>query len=132
MCGAAPIPASSGKTTRHRLNRGGNRQANWALYMLVVGRMGWDPPTRAYVARRTTEGLAKPDIIRCLKRYLGGVKKQLPAFEPLPVKCASGVECEHDAYGEGNEACRLRRSTNAGAARAGGVKPTLAVSTTVR
>lgn len=70
MCGAAPIPASSGKTTRHRLNRGGNRQANWALYMLVVGRMGWDLPTRAYVARRTTEGLAKPDIIRCLKRYV--------------------------------------------------------------
>jgi transposase len=70
LCGAAPIPASSGKTNRHRLNRGGNRQANWALYMLVIGRMGWDAPTRAYVARRTAQGLSKPEIIRCLKRYV--------------------------------------------------------------
>jgi transposase len=70
LCGAAPIPASSGKTTRYRLNRGGDRQANRALYLLAVGRMGWDPRTRAYVARRTTEGLSKPEIIRCLKRYI--------------------------------------------------------------
>src|SRR5215210_8620399 len=70
LCGVAPLPASSGKTTRHRLNRGGNRDANRALYLLVLGRMGWDPRTRAYVARRTAEGLSKPEIIRCLKRYL--------------------------------------------------------------
>jgi transposase len=70
LCGAAPIPASSGKVTRSRLNRGGDRQANRALYLLAVGRMGWDPRTRAYVARRTAEGRSKPEIIRCLKRYI--------------------------------------------------------------
>jgi transposase len=47
LCGVAPIPASSGKTTRHRLNRGGNREASWALYLIAVGRMAWHGPTRA-------------------------------------------------------------------------------------
>jgi transposase len=70
LCGAAPIPASSGRTHRHRLNRGGDRSANNALYVVVLGRMRHDPRTRAYVARRTHEGLAKPEIIRCLKRYV--------------------------------------------------------------
>jgi transposase len=70
LCGVAPLPASSGRTTRHRLNRGGDRDANRALYLLVLGRMSWDPRTRDYVTRRTTEGLSKPEIIRCLKRYL--------------------------------------------------------------
>jgi transposase len=69
-CGVASLPASSGRITRHRLSRGGDRDANRALYLLVLGRMGWDPRTRAYVARRTAEGLSKPEIIRCLKRYL--------------------------------------------------------------
>jgi transposase len=70
LCGVAPLPASSGNTRRHRLSRGGDRDANRALYLLVLGRMSWDPRTRAYVARRTAEGLSKPEIIRCLKRYL--------------------------------------------------------------
>ena len=70
LCGVAPLPASSGRTTRHRLNRGGDRDANRALYLLVLGRMRWDPRTQAYVARRTAEGLSKPETIRCLKRYL--------------------------------------------------------------
>jgi transposase len=70
LCGVAPIPASSGKTNRHRLNRGGDRDANRALYLLAVGRMGWDPATKAYVERRTTEGLSKKEILRCLKRYI--------------------------------------------------------------
>jgi transposase len=70
LCGAAPIPASSGKTNRHRLNRGGDRQANAALYRVVLCRMRWDPRTRAYVERRTQEGLSKKDIIRCLKRMI--------------------------------------------------------------
>lgn len=71
LCGACPIPASSGKTSgRHRLNRGGNRQANAALHRAVVVRMRWHPPTIAYVERRTTEGLSKKDIIRCLKRFV--------------------------------------------------------------
>jgi transposase len=70
LCGVAPIPASSGRTNRHRLSRGGDRDANRALYLLALGRMGWDPRTRTYVVRRTAAGLSKPEIIRCLKRYL--------------------------------------------------------------
>jgi transposase len=70
LCGVAPIPASSGKTTRHRLNRGGNREANWALYLIAVGRMAWHEPTRAYLERRTKQGKSKAEIIRCLKRYI--------------------------------------------------------------
>jgi len=70
LCAAAPIPASSGKVTRHRLNPGGDRQANHALWRIVLTRMGSHPPTRAYVARRAKEGLSKKEIIRCLKRYV--------------------------------------------------------------
>jgi transposase len=71
LCGVAPLPASSGKTTgRHRLNRGGNRQANNALWRIVIGRLRWHQPTKDYVARRTAEGLSKKEIIRCLKRYV--------------------------------------------------------------
>ena len=70
MCGACPIPASSGKTQRHRLNRGGNRQANSALHMIVLCRMRTDPRTRAYLTRRTREGLSKREVMRCLKRYV--------------------------------------------------------------
>jgi len=70
LCAVAPIPASSGKTqNRHRLNRGGDRQANHALWRIVITRMSSHPPTRAYVTRRSREGLSKPEIIRCLKRY---------------------------------------------------------------
>lgn len=71
LCGAAPQPASSGRTTgRHRLSRGGDREANRALYMIVITRLRDHTPTRAYVERRTREGLTKREIIRCLKRYL--------------------------------------------------------------
>jgi transposase len=70
LCGAAPLPASSGRTRRHRLNRGGDRQANAALYRIVLTRLRHDPRTRAYAERRTTEGLSKKEIIRCLKRYV--------------------------------------------------------------
>jgi transposase len=70
LCGVAPLPASSGKTQRHRLNRGGDRQANRALHMAAISRMRTDAKTKAYVARKTTEGHSKLEIIRCLKRYL--------------------------------------------------------------
>jgi transposase len=70
LCGAAPIPASSGTTRRHRLNRGGDRAANRALHTIVLSRLRYDPRTRAYATRRTTEGLTKKEIIRCLKRYI--------------------------------------------------------------
>lgn len=70
LCGVAPLPASSGRTTRHRLNRGGNRDANRALWTVALVRMRCHPPTRAYVERRTAEGLSKREIMRCLKRYI--------------------------------------------------------------
>lgn len=70
ICGVCPIPASSGNTTRHRLNRGGNRQANASLHRIVAGRLRWHEETQAYVARRKTEGLSKREAIRCLKRNL--------------------------------------------------------------
>ena len=70
LCATAPIPASSGKTVRHRLNPGGDRQANHALWRIVITRMSSHPPTRAYVDRRSKEGLSKTEIIRCLKRYV--------------------------------------------------------------
>jgi transposase len=66
LCGVAPIPASSGKVTRHRLHRGGNRDANRALWVITLSWMRWDARTRAYVARRTAEGKSKLEIIRCL------------------------------------------------------------------
>ncbi len=70
LCGVAPIQASSGKVTRVRLNPGGNRQANHALWRIVITRMSSDPRTRAYVDRRLAEGLSKREIIRVLKRYV--------------------------------------------------------------
>ena len=70
LCGAAPLPASSGKTNRHRLSRGGDRIANNALWRIVLVRMRYDERTRTYVERRTKEGLSKKEIIRCLRRYV--------------------------------------------------------------
>jgi Transposase IS116/IS110/IS902 family len=79
LCATAPIPASSGKTVRHRLNPGGDRQANHALWRIVITRMSSHPPTRAYVERRAREGLSKKEIIRCLKRYVAReVYRSLP------------------------------------------------------
>jgi len=70
LCGVAPIPASSGKTNRHRVHRGGDRSANHALHIAVIVRLRYCPRTKAYAARRTTDGLSMAEIIRCLKRYL--------------------------------------------------------------
>ena len=70
LCGVAPLPASSGKTQRHRLNRGGDRHANSALHMIAICRMRVDDHTKAHVARKTTEGHTKLETIRCLKRLI--------------------------------------------------------------
>ncbi|MEU7696739.1 IS110 family transposase [Streptomyces sp. NPDC039028] len=70
LCAAAPVPASSGRTNRHRINRGGDRHANSALYTIVLVRMQYDQRTRDYVARRTAEGMSTKDIMRCLKRFV--------------------------------------------------------------
>jgi transposase len=110
LCGSAPLPASSGKTQRHRLNRGGDRSANSALHMAAVCRLRLDPATRAYAARRTAEGLSQREILRCLKRYIAreayhllttptdlspGTRPALPApqrpaLASSPVRAASG------------------------------------------
>jgi len=70
LCGVSPVEASSGKTQRRRLNRGGNRQANAALHRVTLARLRWDPTTRAYVERRLRDGKTRREAIRCLKRYI--------------------------------------------------------------
>ncbi len=89
LCGAAPVPASSGRTNRHRLNRGGDRGANNALHTIVLVRMKYDQRTKDYVARRTAEGMVKKDIVRCLKRFVARevyrhLPHTIPDPEPLP------------------------------------------------
>jgi len=88
LCGTNPIPASSGKTNRHRLNRGGDRQANAALHRAVVTRMRWHEATKTYVQRRTAEGKTKPEIMRCLKRYLARQVYRALLPNPLPQPAA--------------------------------------------
>ncbi len=84
LCGVAPLDASSGKNEHHRLNRGGDRQANSALWHIVITRMVCDQRTRDYIARRTTEGHTKKEAIRCLKRYIAReIYQQLPRPQPL-------------------------------------------------
>lgn len=82
LCGVSPIPASSGKRTRHRLNRGGDRQANRALHTIAIVRLATCERTRAYAQRRTTEGLSKKDTIRCLKRYIARETHRTLATRP--------------------------------------------------
>jgi transposase len=85
LCGAAPIPASSGKTTRYRLNRGGDRQANWALHQIALVRLSSDPRTKAYAARLTAAGKNTKDILRCLKRVIAREAWHLLVHpEPVP------------------------------------------------
>jgi transposase len=79
LCGAAPLDASSGKQQRHRLSRGGDRQANSALWRIVITRLSYDPATRRYLERRCAEGKTKTEAIRCLKRY---VARELYTYLP--------------------------------------------------
>ena len=79
-------------TTRHRLNRGGDRQANAALHRVVVVRLRWHEPTRVYLARRLAEGKTKPEIMRCLKRYVAReIFGLLRVARQTPVALASGL-----------------------------------------
>lgn len=82
LCGVAPIQASSGQRCRHRLNRGGDRQANRALHTIVLSRLKIDPRTRAYQDRRVAEGKTKREIIRCLKRAIA--REIFRVLNPLP------------------------------------------------
>jgi transposase len=70
LCGVSPRDASSGRQQRHRLNRGGDRHANAALYIITISRLRWDPATKAYMARRLAEGKTRKEVIRCIKRYI--------------------------------------------------------------
>lgn len=70
LCGVSPLDCSSGKHDRHRLNRGGNRDANMALWRIVMVRLRWDPTTRAYIDKRVSEGKTRRGAMRCLKRYI--------------------------------------------------------------
>jgi transposase len=88
LCGTAPIPASSGRTDRHRLNRAGDRRANNALWRIALVRMHCHPPTRAYVERRTKQGLSKLDILRCLKRYIAREVYRHLTSPPTPASAA--------------------------------------------
>lgn len=99
LCGVSPVEASSGKVARHRLNRGGNRQANCAIHRIVVSRMATDEKTREYVAKRTREGKTKREIMRCLKRY---VAREMYGILMNPLACA-GIE-------EGSRLRALRKS----------------------
>lgn len=89
LCGVSPVEASSGKVVRHRLNRGGNRQANCAIHRIVVSRMATDERTKAYVERRTKEGKSKKEIMRCLKRY---VAREVYGILMNPLACADHEE----------------------------------------
>ena len=99
LCGVAPIPASSGNTVRHRLNRRGNREANWALYMIVVGRLRTDERTRRYAAKRTAEGKTKAEIIRCLKRYVAREVYRALVAPSAPAALAALGDGEPEAQG---------------------------------
>jgi transposase len=91
LCGVAPLPASSGRTDRHRLNRGGDRAANNALHVIVLCRLRYEPRTQQYMARRTAQGLSKKEIIRCLKRYvIRDIYRALPTT-PTPTRNLAGA-----------------------------------------
>ncbi|MET8438590.1 IS110 family transposase [Streptomyces sp900116325] len=89
LCGVSPVERSSGKSQRRRLNRGGNRQANAALYRIVLSRLRWEDRTRAYLLRRTAEGKTKREVIRCLKRYVAREIHRCLSASPLPVPRAA-------------------------------------------
>ena len=98
LCGASPVPASSGKTTRHRLNYGGDRQANRTLHLIAVCRLRYCERTRAYAKRRTAEGKTKPEIMRCLKRYIAretyhALHADLTVLQPPTPPATTTINC---------------------------------------
>ena len=95
LCGAAPIPASSGKTNRHRLNRGGDRQANWALHQIALVRLSSDPRTKAYAARLTATGKSRKEILRCPR-----TRHRPPSTAPACEEGSHGVGA-HDVVSAG-------------------------------
>jgi transposase len=90
LCGVSPVDASSGRQHRHRLNRGGNRDANRALWVIALSRLRCDDRTREYFARRTAQGLGKKEILRCLKRYIA--REVFKLLRPMPVSAPPAIE----------------------------------------
>jgi transposase len=104
LCGASPIPASSGKTTRHRLNPGGDRQANRALHLIAVCRLRYCQRTRAYAERRAREGKSQREIMRCLKRYIARevyntLRADLGDLTPQPPRQTTTILCGSPGLG---------------------------------
>jgi transposase len=93
---SAPIPASSGKTQRHRLDRGGNRQLNAALHRLAINKALWDPETAAYLARKQAEGKTRKEAIRCLKRHLARRIWKLLQPHPTPTPTTPAHTTPHN------------------------------------
>ena len=89
LCRVSPIPTSSGKTNRHRLNRGGDRQANATLHRIVIVKLRHDDRTKEYICRRTGEGMSKREVIRCLKRYVAREVLSVLRISPGVVPCAA-------------------------------------------
>ena len=98
LCGASPVEASSGKTTNYRLNRGGNRQANHALWRIAMVRFNCHQQTKEYAARRTSEGLSRRAILRCLKRYIAREIYQL-LTNPHVAEASFDLRPRHNAVG---------------------------------
>lgn len=109
LCGASPLPASSGRTRRHRLNRGGDRQANRALHEIARVRMSHDPRTRAYVARKESEGKSRKEALRCLCRYIAREVYRL-------LTGPQGVPCDQSRLAGRREAAGLTQSAAAAGA----------------
>lgn len=115
LCGAAPIPASSGRTTRYRLNRGGDRQANWALHQIALVRLSTDPKTKTYAARLRATGKSSKDILRCLKRAIARETWHLlvhpapaPTFDDLrPLRHERGLTLQNAADHFGTVPARI-------------------------
>ncbi|GAB3843908.1 IS110 family RNA-guided transposase [Nesterenkonia populi] len=115
LCGASPIPASSGKTNRFRLNRGGDRQANWALHQIALVRLSTDQRTKDYTARLRANGKSKKDVLRCLKRAIAREAfhllvhpKPVPATDDLrALRLQRGVTLVRAAISIGAEPARI-------------------------
>ena len=98
LCGVSPVPASSGRTHRHRLNRGGDRQANKAIHQIALVRMAWDERTKAYIAKKKTEGKSTREAMRCLKRHIANELFTL-ITNPPPVPDVSDLRPARKARG---------------------------------
>lgn len=99
LCGTSPIPASSGRTDRHRLNRGGDRQANRAIHEIARARMAHDPRTRAYVGRKMSEGKSRREAVRCLCRYIAREAYRLLTGPQEPACDQSALAARRSAAG---------------------------------